>query len=85
MGGKYRFSGLTVAEIEQISIDCGLTEREEQVLLMRSRTDRVWETADRLGWSDRTIKRDCQSIARKMARSSHRIRHNDAQQKIANY
>ena len=72
MGGKYKFDDIPPMERKRLAEACGLTEEEIEVFEMRARTDRVVSTSMRLGMSDRTIKRRCQSIARKLARAGHR-------------
>lgn len=72
MGGKYRFDDIPPEERRRIAEECGLTEEEARVFDMRARTDSVIATAMRLNMSDRTVKRRCQSVAKKMARGAHR-------------
>ena len=71
MGGKYRFDDIPPDERRRIAEECGLTEEEARVFDMRARTDSVIATAMRLNMSDRTVKRRCQSVAKKMARGGH--------------
>ena len=72
MGGKYRFDDIPPEERRRIAEECGLTEEEARVFDMRARTDSVIATAMRLNMSGRTVKRRCQSVAKKMARGGHR-------------
>lgn len=72
MGGKYQFDQIPPEERRRIAEECGLTEEEARVFDMRARTDSVIATAMRLCMSDRTVKRRCQSVAKKMARGGHR-------------
>jgi DNA-binding NarL/FixJ family response regulator len=72
VGGKYRFDDIPPEERRRIAEECGLTEEEARVFDMRARTDSVIATAMRLNMSDRTVKRRCQSVAKKMARGGHR-------------
>lgn len=72
MGGKYSFDDIPPQERRRIAEACGLTEEERLVFEARARTDSVVATALRLNMSDRTVKRRCQSVARKLARGGHR-------------
>ena len=74
MGGKYAFDDIPPDERRRIAEACGLTEEEARVFDMRARTDSVVATAMRLNMSDRTVKRRCQSVARKLARAGHHTR-----------
>ena len=78
MGGKYKFDDIPPDERKRLAEECGLTEEEILVFETRARTDRVIGTSMRLNMSDRTVKRRCQSIARKLARGGHHTR-TDAQ------
>lgn len=71
MGGKYRFDDIPPEERKKLAESCGLTEEERVVFEVRARTDSVVGTSMRLCMSDRTIKRRCASIARKIARGAH--------------
>lgn len=71
MGGKYGFSDIPPDERKRLAESCGLTEEEALVFDTRARTDSVIATAMRLSMSDRTVKRRCQSVARKLARGGH--------------
>ena len=68
MGGKYFFDEIPPAERERLALLCGLTEEERRVFEERARTDSVIGCAMHLSMSDRTVKRRCASIARKIAR-----------------
>ena len=74
MGGKYKFDDIPPEERKRLAEDCGLTQDEIDVFEMRARTDRVVPTAMGLAMSDRTVKRRCASIARKLARAGHHTR-----------
>lgn len=68
MGGKYYFDRIPPDERARLAQACGLTEEEALVFEARARTDSVVATAMRLNLGDRTVKRRCASIARKIAR-----------------
>lgn len=84
MGGKYFFAEIPPEERRALAQQCGLTEEEAQVMDMRARTDSVIATAMRLNMCDRTVKRRCQSAARKIARTAHRdcMRSEKAQERV---
>ena len=71
MGGKYRFDQIPPDERRRIAEVFGLTEEEARVFEARARSDSVVQTSLRLHMSDRTVKRRSASIARKIARSGH--------------
>ena len=71
MGGKYKFDDIPPAERKRLAEECGLTQDEIDVFEMRARKDRVVPTAMELAMGERTVKRRCQSIARKLARAGH--------------
>lgn len=73
MGGKYRFDDIPPDERKRLAEECGLTEEEALIFDTRARTDSVIATAFRLNMSDRTVKRRCASVARKIARGAHNI------------
>lgn len=74
MGGKYRFDDIPPDERKRLAEECGLTEEEALIFDTRARTDSVIATAMRLSMSDRTVKRRCASVARKLARIAHHTR-----------
>ena len=74
MGGKYYFDQIPPEERKRLAEMCGLTEEEREVFEARARTDSVIAASIRLCRSDRTVKRRCQSIARKLARSGVNVR-----------
>lgn len=71
MGGKYFFDRIPPKERARLAQECGLTEEEARVFEERAKTDSVIATSMRLCMSDRTVKRRCQSVARKLARCAH--------------
>jgi len=71
LGGKYFFDQIPPQERRRLAEECGLTEEEARVFEERARTDSVIATSMRLCMSDRTVKRRCQSVARKIARCAH--------------
>lgn len=74
MGGKYFFDNIPPAERKRLAEECGLTEEEALVFETRAKTDSVIATSFRLNMSDRTVKRRCQNVARKLARAGHHTR-----------
>lgn len=72
MGGKYFFDQIPPQERARLAKECGLTEEEARVFEERAKTDSVIATSMRLNLSDRTVKRRCASVARKIARCAHR-------------
>lgn len=68
MGGKYFFDQIPPQERKRLAEECGLTEEEARVFEERAKTDSVIAASMRLAMGDRTVKRRCQSIARKLAR-----------------
>lgn len=74
MGGKYFFDNIPPAQRARLAQECGLTEEEREIFEMRARTDSVIATAMRLNRGDRTVKRRCQSVARKLARAGVDVR-----------
>lgn len=74
MGGKYFFDKYTPQERKALAEECGLTEEEIAVFEMRARKDRVIPTSMELSMGERTVKRQSQSIARKLARAGHNVR-----------
>lgn len=74
MGGKYFFDCIPPQERKRLAEECGLTEEEARVFEARAKTDSVIAASMRLAMGDRTVKRRCQSIARKLARAGVDIR-----------
>lgn len=74
MGGKYFFDSIPPAERARLAEECGLTEEEREAFEARAKTDSVIAASMRLCRSDRTVKRRCQSIARKLARAGVDVR-----------
>lgn len=71
MGGKYFFDQIPPGERKRLAEECGLTEEEIKVFDARARTDSVIGTQMRCAMGERTVKRRCQSIAKKLARCGH--------------
>lgn len=74
MGGKYFFDQIPPQERKRLAEECGLTEEEARVFEERARTDSVIAASMRLTMGDRTVKRRCQSVARKLARAGVDVR-----------
>lgn len=74
MGGKFYFDQIPPAERARLAEECGLTEGEREVFEARAKTDSVIATSMRLTMGDRTVKRRCQSVARKLARAGVDVR-----------
>ena len=72
MGDRSSLCGFIRSEQDAIIRDCGFTEREERVFRMRARGASVVETSLALNYSERTVKRDSQSVRAKIARDGHR-------------
>ena len=71
MGDRSSLCGFIRSEQDAIIRDCGFTEREERVFRMRARGASV-VTSLALNYSERTVKRDSQSVRAKIARAGHR-------------
>lgn len=74
MGGKYFFDQIPPQERKRLAEECGLTEEEARVFEERAKTDSVIAASMRLAMGDRTVKRRCQSVARKLARAGVDVR-----------
>ncbi len=74
MGGKYFFDQIPPQERRRLAEECGLTEEEARVFEERAKTDSVIAASMRLAMGDRTVKRRCQSVARKLARAGVDVR-----------
>lgn len=74
MGGKFFFDDIPPAERARLAEECGLTEEEREVFEARARASSVIAASMRLSMSDRTVKRRCQSVARKLARAGVDVR-----------
>jgi hypothetical protein len=74
VGGKYFFDQIPPQERKRLAEECGLTEEEARVFEERAKTDSVIAASMRLAMGDRTVKRRCQSVARKLARAGVDVR-----------
>lgn len=68
MCGKIAFSIFTKDERDELIRECGLTDRQREVFLVRAQTDNVIATAGRLHISPETVKRESRRVQDKINR-----------------